>query len=414
MRLYLLLASTTLLAACGGGTQTLGSTPNPLGGAGGVGSTGSTSTHTFVAPTEAKTYVGVGASQVFEYITDDRQKNNQQAQLFAGHASTVRDSGISIAYDPRDATFILQVKDPLSGAVANTRFQDPASRTDFGGNKDPQWGTPDLPNPNLRYLQAGDGNPLSPYDRSGSGFVSSGTNDTPPLGEPGSTYQAASMFYLKPGTETQYVTYAGYVRNAYKFKTANDGTTDLFQIEHTLERGAFAYGELTGNTAVPTTGTGTYTGSMLSSLVFNPTLDGQDISGTQVLPTYFQWMTGTSKVNVNFGANTFQLALTGTVTAPFFDYYTGPRSTVLNAGATFAAAGSGTINMRDFGGFKGQFQTATFTNTDGTVRNVAVAGSSIDGAFYGPAAQEVGGGFHIVGGNPDERIDVVGAFTGKK
>ena len=178
--------------------------------------------------------------------------------------------------------------------------------------------------------------------------------------------------------------------------------------------GAFAFGELTAKDNVPTTGSGTYTGSMLASVVFNPTLDGQDISGPQVLPTYFQWMNGTSSVNVNFTNNAFTLALTGTVGQPFFDFNTAPQATVLAAGATFSAAGNGTINMINFGGFKGAFQTARFTNTDGTVRNVAVAGSSIDGAFYGPAAQEVGGGFRIVGGNPDERVDVVGAFVGKK
>ena len=412
MRLYLLLVSTALLAACGGGTQTLGSTPGPIGGGGGVGSTGSTSTHTFVAPTESKTYVGVGGSQVFDYLTDDRDCCNQQGQQFAGHTSTVRSSEISIGYDPREATFTLKITDPLSGAEASTRFQDPASRTDFGGAKEPQWGTPNLPNPNLRYLQAGDGNPLSPYDHSGTGFIDPGTNAIAPMGGDKSTYQAASLFYLKPGTETQYVTYAGYIRNAYTFNIDRD--TGILLVTNKLERGAFAFGEMTAKENVPSTGTGTYTGSMLATLVFNPTMDGQDIASAVVLPTYFQWLHGTSTVNVDFANNSFQLALAGTVTKPFFDHYTGPRATVLAAGATFAAAGTGSINMINFGGFKGQFQSARFTNTDGTVRNVTIGGSSIDGTFYGPAANEVGGGFHIAGGNPDERIDVLGAFVGKK
>ena len=37
-----------------------------------------------------------------------------------------------------------------------------------------------------------------------------------------------------------------------------------------------------------------------------------------------------------------------------------------------------------------------------------------DGAFYGPNGEEAGGGFRIVGGKPDERVDIVGAFVGKK
>jgi hypothetical protein len=49
---------------------------------------------------------------------------------------------------------------------------------------------------------------------------------------------------------------------------------------------------------------------------------------------------------------------------------------------------------------------------------VDIAGSSLDGAFYGPGGSaeklEVGGGFRIVGGTPDQRIDIMGAFTGKK
>ena len=40
--------------------------------------------------------------------------------------------------------------------------------------------------------------------------------------------------------------------------------------------------------------------------------------------------------------------------------------------------------------------------------------SSIDGSFYGPNAVEVGGSFRIVGGVPDQRVDILGAFTGAK
>ena len=66
------------------------------------------------------------------------------------------------------------------------------------------------------------------------------------------------------------------------------------------------------------------------------------------------------------------------------------------------------------GGFLGQMSSASFTQTNGQTLSVNVGGSSIDGAFFGPAAQEVGGAFRIVGGTPDTRIDILGAYTGKK
>lgn len=408
MRTYLLLASTALLAACGGGgTQEISSTPPPA--------SGPATTHSFVAPTDVKTYVGIGGSQVYQYLTDDRECCDQQGETYAGDATTVRDSNISITYDPRDAIFTLSVQDAKSGATARTRFQDPASRTDFGGAHEPQWGTPRLTNSNISYLQSGDGDPRSPYLYSGTGTIDPGDNNTPPDGDPGSSYQGTSFFYLKPGAETKYVTFAGYARNAYTFTETQIGTELVNTIDHKLERGAFAYGELTDNKAVPTTGTGAYRGSMLASMIFNPTLDGQDVGGSTVLPSYFQWIEGSAALNVDFAKNAFDLALTGTVLAPQIDTYTGPKSAVIAAGAAFNANGKGTINLVNFGGFKGQMDAAWFVNPNGGARrDVTIAGSSIDGAFYGPKGEEAGGGFRIVGGKPDERIDILGAFVGSK
>jgi hypothetical protein len=158
MRMILLLAGTAMLGACGGAGSQVASAPAPAPSAGNPAG----NPHTFVAPSEAKTYIGLGGSQVLEYTIDARECCGQQSQLFAPNATTVRNSSSSISYDPRSAIYTLSVKDPLSGATANTRFQDPASRTDFGGNKEPQWGVPNLNNPNFQYLQAGDGDPRSP------------------------------------------------------------------------------------------------------------------------------------------------------------------------------------------------------------------------------------------------------------
>ena len=101
------------------------------------------------------------------------------------------------------------------------------------------------------------------------------------------------------------------------------------------------------------------------------------------------------------------------MTDPLFDTYTSRVFTLQN-GATFVANGSGTIDLVNAGGFLGAFQTAYFTQPGGARLNMVIAGSSIDGSFFGPAAEEAGGGFRIVGGTPDERIDILGAFTGKR
>lgn len=417
MRTYLLLATTALLAACGGGgTNSTPPPPSAPGGGGGTPAPTPAPTHTFAKPTETKTYVGVGGSQVFEYQTDSRGCCDQQAEIYAGNTTTIRNSGISLTYDPSAAVFTLKVTDPASGAAVNTTFQDPANRTDFGGAVEPQWGTPKLNNPNIAYLQAGDGTPRSPYSASGSGYIDHGDNDTPPSGDPGSSYQATSMFYLRPGTETQYVSLVGFARNALTFgesetppASPGEQPTKFDTAEWNLTRGAFAFGDVTANNAVPKVGTGAYKGSMIASMVFNPTLDGQDPSGYTDLPTYFQWIEGTAALDVNFASSTFDFLVNGTVFAPQFDYGADPRIAVIAAGATFAAHGLGTINLVNFGGFKGNFDSASVGG-----RNLTIAGSAIDGAFYGPAAQEAGGAFHIVGGTPDERIDILGAFVGKK
>ncbi|TPG20502.1 hypothetical protein EAH87_08450 [Sphingomonas koreensis] len=90
-------------------------------------------------------------------------------------------------------------------------------------------------------------------------------------------------------------------------------------------------------------------------------------------------------------------------------------------GAAFNATGSASIITT--GGFSGQFSSAFFTAggtkvpVDFTSVNPATnvaGGSSIDGGFYGPGAKEVGGNFRIVGGVPNQRFDILGAFTGAK
>jgi hypothetical protein len=418
MRTLLVLLASTTLAACGGaGVQTAGSVaPQTGSGSSGGGSSGGgtpppSSGHTFVAPTEQKTYSAIGGAHAYRYTVNDTRDDPatpqiegpvpQYNQLYAGDASTARNSGITVDYNPRDAIFAITIKQPLGNTDQTIRFQDPVHRTAFGGATQPQGGVPDLSSKELRYLEVGKGSGVIRFDPNNSTVF--------PVGNKDANLDVSTFFYQKPGTTTKYVTYAGYVRNNTSIALIEpDDSPSYYETNFALERAAFAYGERTASSAIPRVGSGTFNGQMIATLVYNNLLDTNAAT-----PTYFQWMHGNSSTVVNFAANTFTLALNGTVLAPLFDTYTSKAFTLQN-GATFTASGSGRIDLVTAGGFLGQFQSASFLNPNNTRLTLDIAGSSIDGAFFGPAAEEVGGGFRIVGGVPDERIDILGAFTGAK
>ncbi len=381
MRTILILLGTSALAACsGGGPTTVGG--NAVQTPGG----GTTTTHTFVNPTDPKTYQAIGASSSYSYSTDPVAQV-QYGQLYAGNANTVRDTGLQITYNPRDGIFDMKIADAKSNTNIDTRFQDPAHRTAFGGALEPQPGAPDLTSKGVIYFENG---------------TASGVFNTT-----GYSGMAQTFFYQKPGTTTKYVTYAGYMRNELNQGefTLNGGT--VLRSNYTRKRAAFVYGERTSNNAVPKTGTGTFTGQMLASMVYNPLLDVDPSA-----PTYYQWIDGTSTTTVDFAANSFTLALAGSVHAPNFDLNTS-QTFAMPVGATFNAAGGGRIDLVNAGGFVGQFTSAYFLNGANRT-DLTIAGSSIDGSFFGPAAEEVGGGFRVVGGTPDQRIDILGVFTGAR
>lgn len=420
MRTYVVFgAAAFTLAACGGGG---GAGPESVGSISTPGGTDPMAE--FVKPTEPRTFVGVGGVQRFDYNTDSRDCCSQQGQSYGGNGTRVRDSSIAVTYDPRDATFVLKISDTSTGINKDVRFQDPANRTDFGGAVQPQWGTPNLANagkysnPNFQYLQAGEGSPMSLYRVSGNGLITYGGPDQIPTGSSGSQYEANSFFFEKPGSSTKYVTFAGYISNVLGYGTLEEDEVQYVQNTHELQRGVITYGVLTDNAAVPGSGTATYNGNMLASMVFNPTMDDASPSAT-----YFQWLTGTSKTTVDFGTKSVQLALEGVVLAPQLDRFTSPQTAYIPAGSTFAANGSATIDLIQRGGFVGNFEGGSFAFTAPTgatfadgkkTENVNIVGSGIDGAFYGPGAEEVGGGFRVVGGTPDQRVDIVGAFKGQK
>lgn len=419
------LPALALLAACGGGggagPQTiggLGSVAAPAGatgsgssgsgsgvstgGLGGVSSPASAGTNTLLNPTAAKTYNAISALQSYRYRTASNG-TGQYAQLYQGNASTVRNPTTTIAYDPRDAIFVVTIKDTPAGIDQTLRFQDPVHRTDFAGAQRPQWGVPDLTVSGVAYLESG--------SVSGT-IIQGGTNQTPLDGADGASSNAASFFYQRPGTNTNHVTFAGYVRNSISFAnvTPSGGGAQFKETSSTLERGAMVFGDLTARDQVPTRGNATYTGAFIGTMINNPTGDSN-----APLSDYFQWIGGTSSVAVDFAASTVAVGLSGRVGAPFVDRNTAGGSAV-PGGASFTASGSARIDMARAGGFVGSFDSASFAFPAGATtaaQNVVIAGSSIDGAFYGPNAAEVGGGFRIVGAVPDQRVDILGSFTAK-
>lgn len=444
MRNFVILMTATALSACGGGGG-----PQTAGGSavsGGSVTSPTGATHSFVTPTVTKTYNAQGAGQYFQYdysegyqfdrqvardsqgqpivdgegnltyttIESSRRLTNiaQTPQFYSANASTVRSPGVTVTYDPKNAQYTINVN---QGEVKQLiTFQDPLHRTDFSGLRTPQTGVPNLEIPGqtdfrlrgVQYLEAG-----------------TGTSDT--------VYDRSTFFYELPGTTTKYVTYAGYVRNHYeepieRIINANSVVENRIARRLTrLERAAFVFGEQTGNSNVPTTGSATYTGNMVASVVNNPLFD------TAAIPaTYFQWMSGTGTVGVNFGTGAVTTSVSGTLgpalidnmttryAAPIMQPTANPNNIFnpppyMAAGSTFAATGTGRVDLIQVGGFSGTFDSATFTG-NGITQAMQIAGSTFDGAFYGPRAEETGTSFRVVGGIPDQRVDVIGAFTGIK
>ena len=414
-KLFLCLPAFVLLVACGAGggagpSTITGATVGAVGlGSGGLSgtpaatTTSSTPTHTFVAPTVAKTYSAISALQSFNYKVDDTNTQQQYAQIYAGNAASVRSPTTTIAYDPRDAIFTLTIKDTAAIIDNTVRFQDPVHRTDFAGNVTPAFGTPNLTTDNVLYLEL----------KTATGGVQTGASNTT-LPDTGGVVPSGSdtsgFFYQRPGASTRYVTFAGYVRNKVDIaKITPTGTPSYLETSYKLERGVFVYGEQTARPDVPISGSGTYTGAFIATMIDNPTLDGI-VAAAQ--PSYYQWIAGASTVGVNFGTGAVSVALTGTTGAPFRDNHTFGTSFV-PGGAAFTAAGTGRIDLVGTGGFTGSFQSAGFTWATGS-QTLTIAGSSLDGAFYGPGAAEIGAALRIVGGTPDQRVDILGALTGSR
>jgi hypothetical protein len=230
-----------------------------------------------------------------------------------------------------------------------------------------------------------------------------------------------TFFYQQPGTSTRYVTLGGFVRN---LQVQN---FDAPSVTITRVRGAEVFGNATPAGEVPKTGTASYTGNMLASMVSNTELDINS-----QLRSRFEWITGTGKVDVDFAAGRVTTNFEGRVVAaaggvPLGEAFTSEidadwRSTLP---APFEGEPWGAINRPNTGSAFTATGTATFDRTgtafSGNVNNsslgsaaINIAGSALDGTFFGPNAVETGVSFRVVGATPDQRVDITGGFTGVK
>ena len=361
------------LAACGGGgsVNSLGTVSPPAGNGGGFGDTPTPSGQEPAQFLDVATETTFNALGSFQSIKIDKESGGI---LYQGNASTPGGPSGTITYDPRDGVFELVLSDSKAGLSRNIRFQDPAHRTDSDNGARPIYEVPNWDG--FNYLHV---------DNSSQG-----------------SFDRGEFFYQRPGTTTKYVTLAGFV---YRFEDAN---TDL------TEHGAMVFGNPTSYLQVPIKGSGHYEGDFMA------TMTNQDYDLGGALPI-FQWISGSSTVDVDFGNSTVDLNVSGVV-GPAFKDDTAVGDLALNipSGSTFTAAGTATLEGLN-AGFAGEFSSASFKTPQENISidftsvnpdTSAAGASSIDGQFYGPNAAELGGNFRIVGGIPDQRVDIHGAFTG--
>ncbi|TGX52376.1 hypothetical protein E5A73_16415 [Sphingomonas gei] len=388
-RTLLALSGAFTLAACGGdtGPQTVGSNPPPIGG------TPTPTQANLLDVTSTVTYDVVGSFQALNTVTERTvpvtgTPSGTVRSLYSGNAATVNAPNGSITYNPRDGIFTVKITDAAADVARSYNYQDPAHRTQFSGAQFAQYQIPNLAT--FNYLQVLD-------------------NDALPV-----------FFYQRPGAKTTFVSLAGFSRvseNVTTTGTAPDPTVTTTTFDG--ERGAFVFGQKTANAQVPVSGEGTYNGDFLASMVADPTGGGRSA---------LQWITGGSTLKVNFATGKADLLLTGTVGE---SYVLGAAvASPIAAGSGFIANGTAQVDLIRSGGFAGAFTLNSKTpNSVGFTMGSSFVGidfasaaaggstagaSSIDGAFFGPNAVNAGGNFRIVGGIPDQRVDILGAFSGAK
>jgi hypothetical protein len=329
---------------------------------------------TLLTETVPTTYQAIGGSMQFvELVTPTGTRAEELKSALAPADS----KQLSVTYDPATSNFRIVIQQPGVGVGIDNLYDDPLYRTAFGNLRFPQAGTPNLPN--FAYLQKGP--------------VPSAPNDI------------LTFFYETPGTHTRFVTLAGFVRNTRSEPSTS--TTVPTQGDYTRQRSVFVFGTPSAAGRVPVSGTATYTGGLLASVIYNTEIDTNPTVRSRT-----EWISGTSTITVNFAQNTIDLALSGsfTNTRDAFEGSTGGLANYnsSNAGRTFTAAGRAA-----FGTARPYFSgTITAASVGGSTLPVAVG--TVAGSMFGNRAEEVGGNFRIVGGGSDQRVEILGAFTGKQ
>jgi hypothetical protein len=145
--------------------------------------------------------------------------------------------------------------------------------------------------------------------------------------------------------------------------------------------GVASFGAETGGSAIPLSGTGTFTGFAGGRYV--------DSSGADF------FVGSDMTASTNFGTRSIAFSTTNARTST--DLQTSTSNTNLNTSGTLSYSAG--VN---------QF-TGTVTTVGGGASNASMTGNA-SGKFYGPTAQEIGGTFAVTGGG----AAYLGAFGGKR
>ena len=171
------------------------------------------------------------------------------------------------------------------------------------------------------------------------------------------------------------------------------GIWDYLEDPGGLHRGVFVTGYETPAAAMPSTGTATYSGYVHGS-VYYPVAQG---SGTLPCNCAELFLAGNASFNANFGARTVSGTLTEIYAGPLWDPSEGARWNDVAFNSTITGNGfSGITN-------------ATSAGT-GPAGLSASATGTVEGRFFGPAAQEAGAVWTLFDGVKS----AIGTLTGER
>jgi hypothetical protein len=423
-KLGTLLAVSTLamaLAACESvgtptlsGQSTVPTTTTTTTGSSGVGTTaanptptGTTSLSTAVAPTTltpavlgtpttgSPTLGGLTGPRSFNSASaSQRYTNSGGGEIYEGNQPITINDGFVITRDPRDATYIVVIKGQNTIA-ANTRYQDPAHRTNYAG------ASASLARLSVQPSVDYDLSTLLPNIANTEYYASGSVSADTPV-----TVRKTILFTERVGTaasSTQYVSWAAY----WQYDAAGEAAKRV----QTLQRSSAVFGFNTLAQNVPTTGNATYNGGFYADA----------IDGNQ-----FYTLAGTSTFGVNFVTNQGTFGLNGKFVSagPNEPSFAARLGQTFTAGGDFAlvrpeTAGSATSTTAPIGVFSGKVTSlalggTTYEYLPNETKLLAFQGSSVEGGFFGPRAEEIGATFRIVGGTPDQRLDITGAATARR